>query len=1241
MRTSNFAIFAVIFSVLIAASYAIPANSIMPSPVSANPGIMKWDTVNTPGSDTQKNDILNPHIPDGADIPTGSEVYYLAVNGNTMLASVLLDSNALVTPPAPAPAGVGQGVFYASSNGGLTWSISTYQSLTRTTGWATANLPWNIFHVAIAPDDSSLWAVTVGDTVGGASSLPYMVWITNDGGNSWFNASLPALGAAEGIRDISISPSYGGTHDIVVGTGNAAGTGQLFILKTIGMGSWTLDNNPLAVNIDYLCLRFSPSYSADSSLAAVYADATATYYNIAYRDLDQNANLQWIDPTGIEVKATESATGSSPDFNTLVFADLELPSDFSGQAASLRRAYISLYAVPKNALNQTGIFRIDDTTVYRLMDTTNTLNKDIWTIAYFGSYASGKLLAGEKWGFPCSATVPTWFTDSPTSCPIPCWYPALKPTTGAANQGTCAAGAHNGEGSAFVAWNHDGSLAYAATSSIPIVTLFTLWPILIPAPVPNDESAFATSRNNGETWNQLSLIDTTIDWFNDVAVSPDCSTIYLASANRNNGTGCDEFDSVWRSTINPSVAAPLPTLSPAGSYWERVFCNPTSGSCAITQSDLPILRVVPSCSDKPDGEIVAWAAQIATATGTSGGVMAWSPDFGDFWATVTPRNPVQDFTFESSTVMYTLNPGGMVQKLDYTGTSWSTALPSYDSLLTSGGHTIAAYPGGKVLVGPARGEVYPASYAADGGVKFTVLTKALSPQGNMHVIFDTDFKSNGMRYAGDDNIIPGMALIYRSTRDFFYDLTSLSNGATNVIWPIPPALPGVDQPPHTTGGIFGLALAWTGDPQPALYAAHDNLTLGNSNGQFDSAVCRTLEPRNGIPKPGVYWECLDIFTPQNTWGVLFTLEPTSLKYCGCCTLDTNTTLYAIDDERGAGDGGPFSVAAGTTTKRFNSPGRGRWHGGILGLPGYTPSRNQGMLWAYTDCLAKKGPALKAPADASLVGADPVTGRGQQIDLSWEQLCLATVYQLDIAKDKDFTLRVITNLGAIGNSIPSYTAAAGTVLTPGDVTSSYQHILISPGVVTSPATWLAPGALPEAGAIYFWRVRVAQSATGQWASSQWSETRSFSVKSGFIVNTQYSGVQLLSPSNGCLGCKVKPASFSWSPWKEATKYEFVLAKNSEMTEVVKQATTTTTSYEFDGTLDYNTNYFWRVRALEVNGQNIPSDWSATFSFKTEPPASSPLQLPIDTTTPAWVWAIIAIVTILVVGIVILIFRTRKS
>jgi len=502
-----------------------------------------------------------------------------------------------------------------------------------------------------------------------------------------------------------------------------------------------------------------------------------------------------------------------------------------------------------------------------------------------------------------------------------------------------------------------------------------------------------------------------------------------------------------------------------------------------------------------------------------------------------------------------------------------------------------------------------------------------------------DFKDNKFIYVGDDAAGGVLGTVYRNTIPSFGrwidgDMMSIANGSIGIAWPIPPAPAGVLQPPHPIG-IFGIAQAWTGQPQPALYAAHDNLTLGSSYSVLgNSAVCRTIEPRNGMPKPGIVWDCLDIFAPMSTRDVMFTLEPTSLKYCGCCTLDTNTTLYAIDDERGFGPRAMTVPAAGF----------GQWNGRrwavVFGGPiaGYTPAINQGMLWAYTDCLAKKGPVLKTPADKFLVGADPVTGRNQQIDLSWEQLCLATIYQLDIAKDKDFTLRVITNglnQGAIGNAIPTPLA-----LTPGVVGAQFQHILVAPAVVTSPATWIAPGFLPEAGAIYYWRIRVAQSATSQWAYSPWSEARSFTVKAGFIVNTPYYGVQLLAPNNGCLGCKVKPASFSWSPWKEATKYEFVLAKNSEMTTVVKQATTTTTGYEFDGTLDYSTNYFWRVRAIEVNGQAIPSDWSATFSFQTETAPAPEKPAPSEPATPLWVWVIIAIGAILVIVTLILIFKTRR-
>ena len=195
-------------------------------------------------------------------------------------------------------------------------------------------------------------------------------------------------------------------------------------------------------------------------------------------------------------------------------------------------------------------------------------------------------------------------------------------------------------------------------------------------------------------------------------------------------------------------------------------------------------------------------------------------------------------------------------------------------------------------------------------------------------------------------------------------------------------------------------------------------------------------------------------------------------------------------------------------------------------------------------------------------------------------------------------------------------------------------------MTSPAAWLAPGTLPEAGAIYWWHIRVYKSATQQLAWSQWSEARSFTVKAGFIVTTPYYGVQLLAPNNGCIGCKVKPASFSWSPWKEATKYQIDVAKDPEFKQLLVTATTTTTAYEYNGTLDYSTNYFWRVKALEVNGENIPSDWSATFSFQTEPAPAPPAPAPAEPATPLWVWVIIAIGAILVIVTLILIFKTRR-
>jgi len=90
-------------------------------------------------------------------------------------------------------------------------------------------------------------------------------------------------------------------------------------------------------------------------------------------------------------------------------------------------------------------------------------------------------------------------------------------------------------------------------------------------------------------------------------------------------------------------------------------------------------------------------------------------------------------------------------------------------------------------------------------------------------------------------------------------------------------------------------------------------------------------------------------------------------------------------------------------------------------------------------------------------------------------------------------------------------------------------------------------------------------------------------------------------------------------------------------LVKEAEVVNSSaFEYDGALDYSTNYFWRVQSMEP----APSDWSATFSLQTE---AKPV--PIETTagptaTPVWVWVVIAIGAILVIVTLVLIFKTRR-
>ncbi len=1049
---------------------ALPA--VVQKPVLADSEPFKWTLLDTPGSLPGKNDIVSPNEVNRITIGSDGKTFYAVDIANP-------DN------------GNGGKVLSKSTDSGVSWtdviSQHLYQAMT-----PAEQLNFRVWDVAAAPDDVNFIAVVTNSSTG---TLPSNVWISRNSGFAWQNTNCPA---ASNISAIAISTDYG-SRDIAIGTRTGVGSGTIWMMKAPEYNKWVNQG----FSGDILSLKFSPNYVNDASISIVYSNTAGTYLNAGIHDLRENTTDWTTVYNGYPPEVTTGAPGTSPKADQIIGANLEMPFDFSGQALSLRRYYVS--TDDAGATGNAGIYRIDGNVIYQLMSATAI--KRISSIAYYGNYASGKLLAGEVLGNPCTAKVMTWFTDSPTTCPVPCWYPAMKPPTGAAGTDNCTG---SGYGNAQVIWSPDGSTAFAATASTAALVPGSNWPIPYLTGEDLDESAFSLSPNNGETWNQLALIDTRISRLVDIAPSPDCSAVYLASVSDN--VNCSGFDSVWRSQ-NP----------PIYSDWQRVLCTPTTDQpCSTDQTDLAILRLA---GDKSDGQVVFWAA-----VGTRR--IMWSPDYGDYWTNgINPEFSIQDMAAEDSATLYILSANGLVQKISYGGIGWVSHSPVLIGLDT--GYSIAtAYTGltpdndkGNIIVAGTGAGVYDVAYSTDGGDTFIPITTQIPTRGNTMVVASSGYKSSGDLFAINAGGMYQWSVYY---------------GGGTWSWPLP-------EKDRWTA-------LWGGSDWPTPV---NGLTISR-NGSFYFTDAWGAYIRWCFASAGL--------DPLLSFGT----EPTTrLRICGGLASGDYITVWLIDQ------------------RPYNPP--------------------QGGVWRYVDDLVWNGPTPTSPISNSTVKYDPVSGRAGQINISWRPQSLSRGYRVQIAKDEDFRLQIAD----IGSEF------GGPYYVPPDLDAP--ALLMPPGGGTvrdaDGDTWTVPAL--EAGHTYYWRVMVQDVATGDAITSPWSWREIFTVQTGLPVAHPYYGLQLLSPDNGCLGWSIKPASFSWSPYRDTQKYRFVLARNAAMTDVVVDTEAPTTSYIYEGELDYGSVYFWRVMAVEP----IPGDWSATFCFQTQPaPIPQPSSYP-QHAVPSWVWVII--------------------
>jgi hypothetical protein len=287
---------------------------------------------------------------------------------------------------------------------------------------------------------------------------------------------------------------------------------------------------------------------------------------------------------------------------------------------------------------------------------------------------------------------------------------------------------------------------------------------------------------------------------------------------------------------------------------------------------------------------------------------------------------------------------------------------------------------------------------------------------------------------------------------------------------------------------------------------------------------------------------------------------------------------------------------------------------------------------FDDTLALMGPTLIGPKDGKLVQMNSITGYPHDVNFTWSRPSLATNYQLFIALDDGFQ-------EGIGPPIQVYTDSSGN---PVDRTSD-------------PAAYIETGSTFMPGTTYYWRVKASHPV-----ASAFSETRSFTIEPG-IATVPTIG----SPANGSQTADVNPA-FSWSPVSGTTKYEFQLAVSTNFRTPLYSDTIAETGIRPAVKLDEGTTYFWRVRSIEP----VMGDWSTIANFtvatKAEPP---PPPVVVETTPPpvieipapepapiieipapppatepineAYMLVIIIIGAVLVIAVIVLIVRTRRS
>ena len=497
------------------------------------------------------------------------------------------------------------------------------------------------------------------------------VYISDDAGANW--DSLDQISGTMTTRDIDVSVEKDGDHTVAVAAEDG-GAGEIWFYE-IGQVSaaWTQATGGAFASATWAgAVAFSPNFYSDQVMVAVTADSDSVDFQVYSYNTDV-----W--NSGAFNNFPEDLQQDTPTTITaLDAACIAMAPDYLGSDDSMRIAFVGLAVNGTTNTKTDGIFRLEDDDVKVIRD-----EKAIHSIAFDGSL----LVAGRYDDIDIYSSTNALDSD-----------PSSSNSTGSKEPG----------GLDQVLVGIAGGTVVAAT-----------W---------GDESEFAYSEDNGNTFNGLSMIDTELDVLSDVAVTPDGSEVYLVSST--NSTPSEM--SVWR----------------YAERWERIYNNRTADA-----DDDYIIDTIGSDSDymvrlAPDDPDVVYLAN-------RGGTQVYFSSSGgmDKWHTRVYRETtgVTDMAVEGDGgTVYVLTTSGYVTKSTNSGFTWGS---KKNSKLSGGANTIFSVSEDNLVVGGDG----MASYSMDGGQTWNLLSRG-GPSGEDVQVIGSSLEEGSFIYLGTKSDCDG---IYR------------------------------------------------------------------------------------------------------------------------------------------------------------------------------------------------------------------------------------------------------------------------------------------------------------------------------------------------------------------------------------------------------------------------------------------------------------------------------------------------